>query len=48
MEKENDDLRKQLEGHELNSVGNENKTNYLQKQNIDLRREIDRLKVCLK
>ncbi|XP_045470027.1 uncharacterized protein DDB_G0284459-like [Harmonia axyridis] len=44
IQKENDDLKKQLEGHEMNSIGNENKTNYLQKQNIDLKKEVERLK----
>ncbi|KAL3282707.1 hypothetical protein HHI36_005879 [Cryptolaemus montrouzieri] len=44
LQVENDKLRKQLEGYELNSAGSENKTNFLQKQNIDLRREIDQLK----
>ncbi|XP_044752808.1 CAP-Gly domain-containing linker protein 1 homolog [Coccinella septempunctata] len=44
IQRETDSLRKQVEGHELNSIGNENKTNYLQKQNIDLKREINLLK----
>ncbi|KAK9872986.1 hypothetical protein WA026_020333 [Henosepilachna vigintioctopunctata] len=39
-----DDLKKQLELYTFNSIGNENKTNYLHKQNIELKREIESIK----